>query len=297
MRSPRALSAFVLVAGLVLGTATDRIAPRSVPRAGDYWVLAGDFHVHVFPGDGAVTPFELPREAERAGLDVIAVTSHNVTWPAQLARWWADDEGPIVLIGQEITNPRYHLVGAGLRGTVDWWQPAAAAIADVHADGGIAIAAHPSRGYWDGFDDGARAALDGSEYVDADMRAGEGPPRQYVSFYDSVRAQNPDASRIGSTDFHGGQELGIVRTYILARERTAAGVVEAVRAGRTVAVDPQGGLHGESDLVQMVEANRPPGRVHVNRGWRRVAVALTWLGVLGLVLYEGQRSKVIGQRL
>ena len=64
-------------------------------RAGDQFVLAGDFHVHAFVGDGGVAPWELGREAARRGLDVIAVTNHNQLLAARLTRCgsptdWAD---------------------------------------------------------------------------------------------------------------------------------------------------------------------------------------------------------------
>ena len=294
LRSPRLLSALLFVAGLAIGTLADRLPERVVPRSGESWILSGDFHVHVFPGDGSLPPTELPREAARAGLDVIAVTSHNVTWPARLARWRAGGDGPIVLVGQEITNPAYHMIGAGLTGTVNWWQPAAAAIAEVHRHGGVAIAAHPSRGSWAGFDANARALLDGSEFVDAGTRPGDPPPRDYVSFYDAARAHNPRLARIASTDTHGAPPVGSIRTYIVAREPSEAGVLEAIRNGRTVAAGPGRALHGDPELVRLVEANRPAGRVDMNPGWRRFAVALAWVGVLGMVLFRSPR-KVTGR--
>jgi hypothetical protein len=45
MRSPRAASATLLLAGMAIGSAADRIPARTATRAGDYLVLSGDFHV------------------------------------------------------------------------------------------------------------------------------------------------------------------------------------------------------------------------------------------------------------
>jgi hypothetical protein len=113
--SPRLCGVVFLTLGVVIGTFADRIPDRPSLRVGDYWVLSGDFHVHAFPGDGVLLPWTLRREAARAGLDVIAVTNHNQVFTGRLARWVSSrSEGPIMIAGQEITNPGYHMIGAGL---------------------------------------------------------------------------------------------------------------------------------------------------------------------------------------
>src|SRR6185503_16149743 len=82
----RAGAAALIVGGAVIGTATDhRGSGRPAVRAGEYWVLSGDFHVHASPGDGALSPWMLRDEAARAGLDVIAVTNHNESFTGRLA--------------------------------------------------------------------------------------------------------------------------------------------------------------------------------------------------------------------
>jgi hypothetical protein len=64
----------------------------------------------------------------------------------------------------------------------------------------------------------------------------------------------PTIAAIGSSDFHWTGSIGWCRTYVLARDRTAGGVIEAVRAGRTVAADRQCRLYGDPALVSAVEA-------------------------------------------
>ncbi len=92
----------------------------------------------------------------------------------------------------------------------------------------------------------------------------------------------PPIAAIGSSDFHWTGALGWCRTYVLARERTAAGVVEAVRAGRTVAADRQGRLYGDPALVSAVEAAGgfipPPAE-----RYRWLSIGLVWFGLLGMV--------------
>ena len=163
MMSQRTKALILIAAGIIMGTLTDRVPERSPLRAGEYFVLAGDFHVHAFPGDGALAQWTLRQEAARAGLDVYTVRNHNRTVTARFAQWLArSSRGPIVIAGQEITNPRYHMIAVGIERTVNADQPAAGAIADVHAQGGVAIAAHPAP-WFHGYDeDTTVAALDGT---------------------------------------------------------------------------------------------------------------------------------------
>jgi hypothetical protein len=289
--APRTLAASVLVAGVALGTLSDRL-PRRLPlRAGDYWILAGDFHVHAFPGDGGLAPWTLRDEAAHAGLDVIAVTNHNQVLAARLARWVTErSDGPIVLIGQEITNPAYHMIAIGIERTVNADQPAAGAIDDVHAQGGVAVAAHPSRGFRGYEDDVAVARLDGAERAHPSMHSDETERKDYAAFFDRARLLNPRISPIGSSDFHATSMLARCRTFVFARERTSAGVLDAIRNRRTVAADGDGRLYGDPALVGLVQDAAPAGRSDEHPVWRRVSVALAWLGVLGVLLCRRRRS-------
>ena len=288
--SPRIASAALIVGGALAGTLADRIPSRQAVRAGDYWVLSGDFHVHAFPGDGALAPWALRDEAARAGLDVIAVTNHNQTLTGRLAEWVSGSgDGPLMLIGQEVTNPEYHMVAAGLHHAVNADQPAAGAIADVHAQGGVAIAAHPSRRFRGYDDDGTVAALDGAEAAHSGIQFDDVFRRDLTAFFERARRVNPDVAAIGSSDFHAmPPRLGLTRTYLFVRERTKAGVLDAIRAGRTLAMDGDGRLTGDSSLIELLGDVRPAGRSDPHPAWRRVSVALTWFGALGLVVLSGR---------
>lgn len=289
MPRARSASACVLFIGLLVGTLSDTDSARAVVRSGEFLILSADFHVHAFPGDGSLAVWELRREAARAGLDVFAVTNHNQTLAARLARSASRySEGPLTLVGEEITNPKYHLIAVGIEHPVDHNQPAASAIRDVHAQGGIAIAAHPVRAYWGGFDAEAVASLDGAERVDPAMHVRLDQRQQLEAFFARARERNPRIAAIGSSDFHASPALGLCRTYILARERSRAGVLEAIRNSRTVAADARGGLHGDPTWVRRVEAAAPPGRSTENRTLRRLAITCAWAGLLGLILCGGR---------
>lgn len=293
--SLRTGAATCLLAGAALGSLTDRVPARSTLRAGRYLVLSGDFHVHAFPGDGSLAPWVLRDEAARAGLDVIAVTNHNQSLTGRLAEWVSRrGDGPLMLAGQEITNPQYHMIAAGIEQAVNADQPAAGAVAEVHAQGGVAIAAHPSRRYR-GYDDAAAiAALDGAEAAHSDVHFDDAFRNDLRAFFARARRSSGDIAAIGSSDFHAMPPvLGRCRTYLFVTERTKPAVLDAIRKGRTLAVDGDGNLTGDASLIALLGEVRPAGRSDPNRMWRRLSMALSWLGAAGLVVVGGRtRSRV-----
>ena len=167
---------------------------------------------------------------------------------------------------------------------MDWTHGAAAAIRAVHAQGGVAIAAHPDRHYTSGWDDGAVKLADGHERAHPSMRDPEAGD-DFRTFATRAARLHPNIATIGSSDYHTVQSPGICRTLVLARERSAAGVMAAVRAGRTVAMDMDGHLYGNPDAVRLVQSARlpPPARRPFTPG-SRASIAAAVVGLLLLVL-------------
>ena len=259
------------------------------PREGDFFVLAADLHVHGFPGDGALPAWDLRDEARRRGLDVIALTNHNHRLAGRLGRRFSSGEQfPLVLRGQEITAPRYHLIAIGVETRIPANLSTAAAIDAVHAQGGVAIAAHPGKEFWPAYDDRALAALDGTEVAHSAAVPDEKTRGELVEFARRARARNPRLASIGSTDYHQRQPMGAARTYIFSREYSEAGVIEAIRAGRTVAYDSTGAPYGDAGLAAIAERHRRDGRG--DAGWRsmvdRVGTAAAVIALLGLILFR-----------
>ena len=275
--------ALLLLAGaLSLGSFAD-VQPSGTPRViGRYTLLTADLHVHAFPGDGVLPAWELRKEAARRGLDVIAVTNHNQSLAASLP---PGGEGalPLVIPGQEITTPRFHLIAAGVRRPVQWRLPLAETIAAVHRQGGVAIAAHPVRHSWRlREDDGGLAALDGAEAVAGSgerFSRGRGELRE---FFDRTRQRNADLAPIGSSDFHTSAPLGACRTYLFVEEVSERGVLDAIRTGRTVAANDADSLIGDSALVGSIR-NMPRATPQRPAPWSRAAAVLA-LAALALIV-------------
>jgi PHP domain-containing protein len=277
----------LVAAGLVAGSLAPVPPPRAPTRTpeGDY-VLQADLHVHAFPGDGWLPPWELLREARRQGLDAIAVTNHNQVLAARLAlRAQHVLGGPIVLVGDEVTASGYHVAAAGIREPVDWRRPASEAVAQIHGQGGVAVAAHPTR-RWRGFDAAALRGLDGSEVAHPLIIGNDDGRTQIAGFHArALEVRGTALSPIGSSDFHVLSALGRCRTYVFAREPTAAGLLEAVRAGRTVAQGPQGELFGDAARRAFIEGSgraAPSARTPLEAAAAAAAaVGLTALLILG----------------
>ena len=280
---------FALAAGVAVCTSRDVAATRAPIRVGEYQILVGDFHVHAFVGDGGIAPWMLQRQAARVGLDVIAVTNHNQTLAARLGHGASlRSSGPMVIVGEEITGRDFHLIAVGIEHAVDWDQPARVAIEQVHAQGGVAIAAHPGRGFNEGYDAQSLMTLDGLEAAHPDSRNTE-RARQIAEFHERVQQVNPGVAAVGSSDFHTTGPLGVCRTYLLVRERSEAGVIEAIRDGRTVGDCKHGSLRGRPELVQLVRPYRDVLGAPREDPIARVATFLVWSSLLALAVL-GTRS-------
>jgi predicted metal-dependent phosphoesterase TrpH len=251
--SPRPAALLLLVTGLTVGSVADRPTVRVPRQSGGLQILTADLHVHAFPGDGVLPAWQLRNEARRRGIDVIAITNHNQSIAASLPSGAGGGALPLVVPGQEITAPGFHMVAVGVREVVNWRLPAAQAVAAVHAQGGVAIAAHPVRDSWRASADGALAEIDGTEAVHTLGEAHSRGRHQLREFYRRAREQNPTVAPIGSSDFHGMAPLGRCLTYIVVDEVSEQGVLRAIRGGRTVASDNRGALVGDPALVKLVE--------------------------------------------
>jgi len=290
MIAARTIAAITFAATVVVGTWIDppgRAAPQGPA------VLAGDFHVHAFPADGMLPVWAIQREAERRGLDVVAITNHNRNFAMPLGRVSGLlKDYPIVIASQELTTPRFHMAAIGVTRMIDWRLSAFDAITAVHDQGGVAIAAHPAPTSWTDDDPRALANLDGVEAAHPTALGIARRQNQLRAFYDRVRRVNPDVAPIGSTDFHGGAPLGVCRTYLVVDEVSREGVLDAIRRGRTVARGPGDRLVGDPAMIQAVRQHlatpQDPGF------GRSLSAGLSLLALLSLgIIVAGDRD---GQR-
>lgn len=216
-----------------------------------------DLHSHTYFSDGADSPAALVAEARRCGLDVLAVTDHDTLegafQAAEIARRQnaqADQGGGRhldVVVGEEVTSRDGHVLGLYLTHRVEPGRSARETVADIQAQGGIAIAAHP---FWH------------SEPHRGRRRHGVGRLITEVPF-DAVEVRNGGvtvsmvrANRqaaevaagaelvgVGGSDAHVSEALGLALTIF--EGNTAADLRRSLLAGL---VAPQGRIAGPRTL-------------------------------------------------
>jgi hypothetical protein len=255
---------------------------------GGYRVLAADFDVHTaIAGAAAVTPWDIVVDARRQGLDAVAITPHNSVFAGKIGRWFAGSAGgPLVLVGEEIRGPAYHLIAVGIEQQIPWTRSASAAIDAVHRQGGIAIAAHPEATFWPAFDDAALERLDGAEIVGPLTFQDERFKVEFEQFFERRRI-----TAIGSSDFHGLSRLGMCRTYVFTKGDSEDAILSALRAGRTIVYGDDGRAYGDLELIRLASRDgRLPQRereryaqLHSWDGGTLAAVSRI-AGVIGLLM-------------
>lgn len=104
-----------------------------------------DLQLHSDLGDGLAPPEAILDAAERAKMDVIALTDHDDIRGAFLIRDLAAQRGsPVeVITGVEVTTRSGHLLALWIEDEIPMFAPLAQTIALIHQRGGIAIAPHP----------------------------------------------------------------------------------------------------------------------------------------------------------
>lgn len=288
----RIISGILVIIGLIGGTYTDRAPDTPVVRRGGYDVVEADLHVHSFLADGMLSPFAIVHQARQQGLHALAITDHNRVFAAKAGRWYSHlVNGPTVLVGEEVTAPGFHMIAVGIDQHITWRQSASEVIENIHRGGGVAIAAHPTKRYWAVFDDNVIRQLDGAEVLHTNAYAANQKAEEMTTFYRRADENGRHLMAIGSSDYHWFNSLGICRTYIFVRNNDEPGILEALRAGRTVVFDRDGNAYGNPELIRLLQ-NEPITRDHGEYDYRGSGIVdvitrtLGFLGLIGLLLFR-----------
>lgn len=296
----RVIALAAVAVATILGTIADEAPARAPETRAGWQVLEVDLHAHTRFADGFLSPFDLVLHARRHSLDVLAITDHNILFPALMGRWFSRQiGGPTILVGEELTTAAYHVHGVGLTERVDASLPLDAAIEAIHAQGGLVIAAHPVKKFWPALVP-ARGKLDGAEVMHPLVFGGRTNDNgwrwsEMRDYFLDARAASIPLTAVASSDYHFFSPLGVVRTLVFARSAAEADVMEALRAGRTVVYDLQGQAYGDAAMMQALTAEpytpRPQdygyrGTGPLDRGARTLGLA-----ALAALLLFGPRRR------
>jgi len=108
-----------------------------------------DLHIHTTRHSrcSRMSPDELMVAAKEAGLDGVCITEHDRIWTAEEAAALADKHGLAVFRGMEVTTTGGDMLVFGLEQEPERVVTPARLKAEVDAAGGVAVAAHPFRGF------------------------------------------------------------------------------------------------------------------------------------------------------
>jgi len=196
-----------------------------------------DLHIHTLASDGTAGVVEILEHVEReTELDVIAITDHERIDAALAARSIAADRGhrAEVVVGEEITTLGGHLLGLWLEAPIRPFRSLRATIAEIHAQGGVAIPAHPLVPYplcAQGFV--LRRLLADEHRFRPDAIEAFNPTTLGRPWHDRVVrfAERHALARVGSSDAHALEAVG--SGYTTFHGATAADLRAAIASGET----------------------------------------------------------------
>jgi predicted metal-dependent phosphoesterase TrpH len=181
---------------------------------------AADLHIHTTASDGVASPeMVLDWVCTRTDLAVIAITDHNTNAGAiEAAELALSGRYPVeVIVGQEVESADGHIIGLWTPELVRPGLPAAGTVAAIHAQDGIAIAAHPfAPRFWAraGLDRGDRDVYDKTEFDGIEIA--NSTPLLFLSnwfarFYWTTHHQRLACT--GGSDAHILPVIGSSRTF------------------------------------------------------------------------------------
>jgi len=223
------------------------------PRVNGYDVLCGDFHIHTIHSDGKLTPRERITEAWKYGYDAISITDHRNYNAYSEALPLADSLGLILVRGMETgMKGMEHYVALGFTPEFDlqndhsWADKEGEETAfyqermrKLEKTGGLLIYAHPHKGYRECTDWGIKQGIiRGIEVMNNQVGTGWGSVEFngvwcYPFALDWALEHN--LTIFANSDIHRPREGETAVTLVLVKEKSARGVMDAIRGRRTIA--------------------------------------------------------------
>jgi PHP domain len=258
MKKTWAILIFLLIVSLFPVYLTSSAQSPS-PAVAPYQILKVNLHAHTNYSDGTYSPSELVDIYKDAGYDVLGITDHNTIAGCNEAISEGEKVGLVVISGEEVTcswsdGSWKHVIALFTNESIGFAEGSdveVAAIFDtIHAKNGIAIVAHPWYSWvnWQTYTN--------ETYIDG-----------WEADYTMAWILESNYIYTLGHDFHNATFLELLPnfyTYVLAENRTEAGVKEALMERRIVMYG-NGSLYGSptalqlySDNIETPSSNTPP---------------------------------------
>lgn len=198
-----------------------------------------DMHLHTRGSDGVSFGVDIVRSAVERGLSGFCVTDHHKTQTAEglkvveLAR----SNGLRVFRGCEYTTLQGHLLIYGVdveELTLGYYPDMQATIDVVNAAGGVAVPAHPYKGYKTLLGDGVRKLRGVRAYETVNGACQRSQPS--VNKLAAKAARERGKLGLGGSDAHRASDVGLAYTVFHGDIRTERDLVAALRRGHYRAV-------------------------------------------------------------
>lgn len=190
-----------------------------------------DFHVHTYYSyDSFITPSELIEYAKKCGLDGVAVTDHDtINGALKMAKKYSGKNGLLIIPGVEITNRKGHILALNVQKSIPSCLSVEETLELIHAQNGIAVAAHPNAIYHGQLEKRMLSQFDAIEVINAST-----VPFKFAAYINRKMAISFNLAQLAGSDAHYAPEIGYAYTSVNA-EPTIDDVMEAIRKRETKA--------------------------------------------------------------
>jgi hypothetical protein len=201
--------------------------------------IAFDGHIHTGRSHDGGDSYEAALLAAHArGLNAVAFTEHNEFDFARandvlkrLKREGRMPEDFLLVPGEEVTSSDGHILAYFINHRVQPGMSAMETIRAIHAQGGIAVAPHPSGSGGVGFHTALALPFDGVEV----MSGANIMPRSMLQDLESPKLGVGDRFQMANSDAHAASGIGVMYTRIRVERRTLDALKSAMRTRRTEA--------------------------------------------------------------
>ena len=180
--------------------------------------------------DSMITPFELILYAKKTGLNGVAITDHDrIDGAIKIAKKCSAKSGLFIIPGIEVTSRNGHILALNVQKPIPACLSVEETLERIHAQNGIAVAAHPNALYHGQLEKRMLPQFDGIEVINASTF-----PFRFATYINRKIAKDFKLAELAGTDAHYAPEIGYAYTVVNA-ESNLDDVMEAIRKRETKA--------------------------------------------------------------